>query len=77
LVTAIPRSALLKTAEGTFAYVVNGNYFFRTPIKTGAENADFIEVKEGLYAGDQIVSKPIMTLWVAELQVIKGGGHCH
>ena len=72
-VTAIPRSAVLKTTEGTFAYVVNGDYFFRTPIKTGAENKDFIEVKDGLYAGDQIVKQPVRTLWIAELQAIKGG----
>jgi hypothetical protein len=75
-VTAIPRSAVLKTTEGAFAYVVNGNYFFRTPIKTGAESLDSVEVKEGLYAGDQIVKQPVMTLWVAELQAIKGGGAC-
>ena len=72
-VTAIPRSALLKTTEGTFAYVVNGDYFFRTAIKTGAENKDFVEVKDGLYSGDQIVKRPVMTLWLAELQAIKGG----
>jgi hypothetical protein len=75
-VTAIPRSAVLKTSEGTFAYVVNGSYFFRTPIKTGTESADAVEVKEGLYAGDQIVKQPVMTLWVSELQAIKGGGDC-
>ena len=72
-VTAIPRSAVLKTTEGTFAYVVNGDYFFRTAIKTGAENADFVEIKDGLYSGDQIVKQPVMTLWIAELQAIKGG----
>jgi hypothetical protein len=72
-VTAIPRSAVLKTAGGNFAYVVNGDYFFRTAIKTGAENADFVEIKDGLYSGDQIVKQPVMTLWVAELQAIKGG----
>ena len=72
-VTAIPRSAVLKTASGTFAYVVNGDYFFRTAIKTGAESKDFVEVKDGLYAGDQIVKQPVTTLWLAELQAIKGG----
>ena len=72
-VTAIPRVAVLKTAEGTFAYVVNGDYFFRTAIKTGAESANFVEIKDGLYSGDQIVKQPVMTLWIAELQAIKGG----
>jgi multidrug efflux pump subunit AcrA (membrane-fusion protein) len=72
-VTAIPRSAVLKTTEGTFAYVVNGDYVFRTAIKTGVENADFVEIKDGLYSGDQIVKQSVTTLWIAELQAIKGG----
>ena len=72
-VTAIPRSAVLQTSEGNFAYVVNGDYFFRTAIKTGAESKDFVEVKYGLYSGDQIVKQPVITLWIAELQAIKGG----
>lgn len=72
-VTAIPRSAVLNTSEGTFAYVVNGDYFFRTAIQTGAANAEFAEVKDGLYAGDQVVKQPVLTLWIAELQAIKGG----
>ena len=35
-VTAIPRSALLKTAEGHFVYALNGEFYVRTPVKVGA-----------------------------------------
>lgn len=72
----IPKSALLKTSSGTFVYVPNGRYFFRTAIKIGKENRDAIEVLEGLYPGDEVVSSPVMTLWLAELQAIKGGVSC-
>jgi hypothetical protein len=75
-VAAIPRSALLKTAEGTFVYAVNGSFYVRTPVKTGAMNDALVEVTDGLYSGDQIVTTPVMSLWMAELQVLRGGKAC-
>ena len=75
-VTAIPRSALLKTAEGTFVYAVNGDFYVRTPVKVGALNDYHAEITEGLYTGDQIVVSPVMSLWLAELQVLRGGKAC-
>ena len=74
--TAVPRSALLKTAEGWFVYVVNESFFLRTPVKLGATNEEFTEVTEGLYAGDQIVVSPVNSLWMAELQILRGGKSC-
>jgi len=73
---AIPGSALLKTAEGTFVYTVNGNFFVRTPVTVGASNERLVEIKDGLYAGDQVVTTPVMSLWMAELQVLRGGKAC-
>lgn len=75
-VTAIPRSAVLESIEGTFAYTINDKYLLRTPVKTGARNEEFVEITDGLYAGDQIVTKPVLSLWLAELQAIKGGKPC-
>lgn len=75
-VTAIPRSALLKTAEGSFVYAVNGGFYVRTPVKVGAVSEDHAEITDGLYTGDQIVTSPVMSLWLAELQVIRGGKAC-
>lgn len=75
-VASIPRSALLKTAEGTFAYTVNGKFHMRTPVKVGVMNEQTVEITEGLYAGDEVVASPVMSLWMAELQVLRGGKAC-
>lgn len=76
-VPAIPQSALLRTAEGTFAYVVNGNAYLRTPVKAGTEADGWVEVIDGLLSGDQVVTKPVQNLWLIELRATKGGGHSH
>lgn len=75
-VTVVPTAALLKTAEGSFVYAVNGDFYVRTPVKTGATDDKFVEITDGLYAGDQIVTTPVMSLWMAELQVLRGGKAC-
>ena len=75
--TAVPTTALLRTASGTFVYVANGSYFLRTTVTPGATSGDWIEVVDGLYAGDQIVVEPAELLWLTELRAVKGGGHCH
>lgn len=76
-VVAVPRSAVLETSTGKFAYVENSGNFLRTPVSTGAENADFIEITDGLYSGDVVASKPVETLYLIELRATKGGGHSH
>ena len=76
-VRAIPKSALLRTSEGTFAYTVNGDAYLRTPVKIGAEADGWVEVTDGLLDGDQVVTTPAETLWLIELRATKGGGHSH
>jgi hypothetical protein len=76
-VTAVPSTALLRTAEGTFVYTVNGDAFFRTQVKTGAETDGWAEITDGLLAGDQVATKAVQTLWLIELRATKGGGHSH
>ena len=76
-VAAVPQSALLRTSEGTFVYAVNGDAYFRTAVKTGAEADGVVEITDGLLAGDQVVTKPVQTLWLIELRATKGGGHSH
>ncbi len=73
---SIPRSALLSTAEGYFVYAKNGKFFFRMGVTVGAMNDDHVEITEGLYAGDEVVTTPVMSLWMAELQVLRGGKAC-
>ena len=76
-VAVIPQSALLRTSEGSFVYAVNGDAYFRVAVTTGVEADGWIEITDGLLAGDQVVTKPVQTLWLIELRATKGGGHCH
>ena len=76
-VTVVPKSAVLRAADGTFVYTVNGNAYFRTAVKTGAEADGFVEITDGLLSGDVVVTKPVEKLWLIELRATKGGGHSH
>ena len=75
-VATIPRAALLECSDGYFVYTVSGEHLVRTPVKVGGGNAELVEVKDGLYAGDQVVSQPVMSLWLTELAAVKGGQSC-
>jgi hypothetical protein len=75
--TAVPRSALLRCAAGTFVYVVNGAAFLRTAVVVGAESATHVVIADGLYAGDEVVTHPVEQLWLIELSLAEGGGHHH
>ena len=74
---AVPRSALLRTATGTFVYVVNGTSLLRTPVKPGASDTTHVEILDGLYAGDLVATAGVEQLWLTELRLTKGGGHSH
>ncbi len=76
-VTAIPKTALLTTAEGTFIYAKNDEFYLRTPVKVGAASGEHVEITDGLYTGDEIVTAPVMSLWLAELQILRGGKACN
>lgn len=75
-VTSIPKSALLTTAEGAFVYAQNDEYFLRTPVQIGSVNEDHVEIIDGLYTGDVVVTTPVMSLWLSELQILRGGKAC-
>lgn len=75
-VTVVPLSALLTTSTGSYVYVENGHHFLRTEVKVGKNDADLLEIIDGLYAGDVVVKSPVNLLWYAELQAIRGGQSC-
>ena len=76
-VPSVPQSALLRTAEGSFVYLIHGDAYLRTAVKTGAEADDQVEITDGPSAGDRVVSTPVQALWLIELRATKGGGHSH
>ncbi len=75
-VPAIPASALLRTVKGDFVYVANGDWYLRTPVTAGNAHGNWIEIRDGLYEGDVIVSAAVEALWLAELQAVNGGVGC-
>jgi hypothetical protein len=75
-VVTIPSAALLRCSDGHSVYTVSGEHLVRTPVKVGAVNHDFVEIKDGLYAGDKVVLQPVMSLWMTELAAVKGGQAC-
>ena len=52
---AVPRSAVMRTGKGDWVMLAEGGGHF-SPIKvaTGIETSDFIEITDGLRAGDQV-----------------------
>ena len=77
LAPVIPQSALLRTAEGAFVYVVNGDAYLRKAVITGAEASGQVEIVDGLNVGESVVTQPVEKLWLIELRATKGGGHAH
>ena len=75
-VVTIPRAALLECSDGHSVYTVSGEHLMRAPVKVGAISGDLVEIKDGLYAGDQVVLQPVMSLWMTELAAVKGGQAC-
>jgi len=55
-VLAIPRDAILRSADGDFAVVDDGdNHFRRVKLDLGAEGRDKVEVRKGLVPGQAVV----------------------
>jgi multidrug efflux pump subunit AcrA (membrane-fusion protein) len=58
-VMAIPRSALLGDPGARYVFIADyelKNAFVKTPVITGAQNDKFIEIKQGLLPGDEVVT---------------------
>lgn len=53
---AIPRTALLEDEASPGVFVVNGETVARREVKTGYVDAGHVEIRDGLKAGDQVVT---------------------
>lgn len=73
---AVPFAAIIQGAETPFVYAVNGSHFVRTAVKVGARSEGWVEITDGLYAGDVIVAKGGEEMWMIELCALKGGTPC-
>lgn len=70
----IPTGALLKTVQGTFVYVKNGDYLLKTPVQQGQQLDQLTAITQGLQGGETLVVQPVENLYLIELRLSKGGG---
>ena len=75
-VTVVPNTALFHTTTGDFVYLENGAHFARALVTVGRTDGEFTEITDGLLAGDRVVVKSVMTLWMTELHNVNGGDAC-
>jgi cobalt-zinc-cadmium efflux system membrane fusion protein len=67
-VLAIPKSALVETNDKkTIVFVQNGSAFQPSDVTLGRESGDFVEVKDGLFDGDRIVTQRAPQLYAQSL----------
>jgi hypothetical protein len=75
-VVIVPAEAVLQTAKGDFVYVANESWFLRTAVTQGRHVQEGVEILEGLYEGDTLVTEGVRLLSLAELQALNGGVGC-
>jgi len=75
-VLVVPREAVIKGTTGDLVYAVNGNAYTLTWVQMGTEANGLVEITDGLFAGDSVVTRGAMDLWLVELRAVKGGQGC-
>ena len=56
--TALNSNAIMMNNNTRFVFVVNENRVYKTPLTTGSQIGDLIEVLEGVKSGDKVVINP-------------------
>ena len=56
-VLTVPKEAVLKERGESFVFVANGDAFMRQKVVVGSKDHLYIEIRDGLYEGDQVVTK--------------------
>jgi RND family efflux transporter MFP subunit len=76
---AVPASALLTDGGQTVAFVqTGGETFERRVVQTGERDGTFVAVRQGLHAGDRVVTRGAYeVLLAAALPAQPAGGHVH
>lgn len=72
----VPQESIIRGATGDLVYVVNGNAYLLTWVTLGSEADGLVEATDGLLAGDSVVTRGAMDLWLIELRAMKGGQGC-
>jgi RND family efflux transporter MFP subunit len=75
----IPESALIDDAGRPVVFVQTaGETFLRRPVKIGVRNGGMVQVKEGLQAGDRVVTKGAYLIRLSTMSsAVPAHGHVH
>ncbi len=63
----VPVEAIIDDGAEKFVFVKNGNQFVRQDVATGVSDDRYVEITDGLYPGDQVVTdgnRQIYTKWL-------------
>jgi len=66
-VLTVPIEAIIDDGVEKFVFVKNGNRFVRQDVATGVSNDRYVEITDGLYPGDKVVTdgnRQIYTKWL-------------
>ncbi|MFY9269403.1 MAG: efflux RND transporter periplasmic adaptor subunit [Candidatus Manganitrophaceae bacterium] len=77
---AVPIRAILEEGAERFVFVQNGEEFIRQTVVLGVRDDRYVEVKEGLMPGDQVVTRGNQQLMLAQMSggsTGGGDGHTH
>jgi hypothetical protein len=67
----VPKTAIVKDGDQTYAFVVTGETVERRAVKTGGADGDKLEVMAGLTSRDRVVVSPPPTLAAGKKIVVK------
>jgi hypothetical protein len=62
--------------RGDFVFVDNGGWFLLTPVVATRSDGARVEISDGLYEGDVVVTRGVRKLALAEIQALNGGVGC-
>jgi multidrug efflux pump subunit AcrA (membrane-fusion protein) len=58
----VPPAAVVRNTEGAFVYVLSGDNAQRTPVKTGLEQPDAVEILSGVSEGQTVLTSSVYGL---------------
>lgn len=61
-VLAVPPQAIVKSGEGVFVYLVNGDAAQRTPVMIGLETSSAVEIRSGVTEGQTVLTSSVYGL---------------
>ncbi|MCI0527309.1 MAG: efflux RND transporter periplasmic adaptor subunit, partial [Nitrospira sp.] len=79
-VLAVPKDSVLTEGVESYVFVKNGTTFVKQSIVTGISDDQYVEIKDGLFPGDEVVTKGAHELSAASVSKaapVGADGHAH